>query len=126
MLHYDIGGKSIDISLSPDMYIMDYDSSVGKSYLREILDGYVSLGNTDVFTYTYNELDNRDKIAIPADVDLIVLDRADKYYDKVDWNCLTNCGAVVLVDLKNSIVLRCKQPQLCFLEFDKDRFLVEK
>ena len=121
----------VEVKLSPGFYILQNESSSGKTYLAKALYEYMGYGEP-VGSYTYaNFLANEPLIPKLADeLKLFIFDRFDMFYSKLSDDELSRMKevskfAVIIADLKGRINLDGPIPKKAHIRYKtKDYILI--
>lgn len=99
------GNPSINIDLEPGIYVLDGRSASGKTYLANLMERYRA-SNPMLRSYSYSDVLDDTSLCtkVKPQTKILLLDRYDMYYDKIDNNFLNNFVSnnrgIVIVDCK--------------------------
>lgn len=127
MLHYNIGGKDINIRLYNGIWVPYSESAMGKTYLMSLLRAYAVRNKDEIMSITLDSY--KDDLWFVSEInrvkyELIFLDRADLYLTQECANCLIGLNSVVIIDIKNSSNIHGIGINFCEIYFDEKGFEV--
>lgn len=97
--------RKIDIQLDSGIYIFEYMSATGKTFLSKLLHQYRTIGEP-VASYTYADfcIDTKlENILVPGRYKVVVIDRYDMYHSEEFEQLMYKCAkdTIILVDCKD-------------------------